>query len=117
MSNNISKYFSGIGAKRLSEVEIKPDTSNQHEFNGIAEFKNIFGKEKIKFKGKFILLSDEEDKIIDADGRLTWYDARKKHATRTEYRLYYTTNPVIENAVVGDLVIIAKTGKESLAVI
>ena len=116
MSNSLSKYFSGIAAKRLSQVEIKP-TSNQHEFNGIVEMKEIFGTEKFNFKGIFILLSDEQDKIVEADGGLTWYDAREKHATRTEYRLYYTTNDVIQNSAVGDLVIIARTSKKSLAVI
>jgi len=116
MSNSLSKYFSGIAAKRLSQVEIKP-TSNQHEFNGISEMKEIFGTEKIKFKGKFILLSDEEEKIIESDGELTWYDAREKHVTRTEYRLYYTTNEVIQNSEIGDLVIIARTSKKSLAII
>jgi hypothetical protein len=116
MSNSLSKYFSGIAAKRLSQVEIKP-TSNQHEFNGIVEMKEVFGTEKFNFKGKFILLADEQDKIIEADGGLTWYDAREKHATRTEYRLYYTSNDVIQNSAVGDLVIIARTGKKSLAVI
>lgn len=116
MSFNLSKYFSGIAAKRLSQVEIKP-TSNQHEFNGILEMKEIFGTEKFNFKGKFIFLADEEDKIIQADGDLTWYDARVRHASRTEYRLYYTTNDVIQNSSVGDLVIIARTGKKSLVVI
>lgn len=117
MANKISKYFSGIGAKRITEVEIKPATSNQHEFNGINEFKEIFGAEKKKFKGKFILLSDEEDKILNTEGNLTWYDARLNHETRTEYRLYYTANAAIENASVGDLLIIARTGIDSLAVI
>src|SRR6187399_591773 len=98
MTTSISKYFSGIGAKRLSEVEIRPSVSNQHEFNGITEIKNIFGTEKIKFEAKFIYLSDEEDKIIEEKGGLTWYDARENHATRTEYRLYYTSNAVIDNS-------------------
>jgi len=116
MANTISKYFSGIAAKRLTEVEIT-EISNQHEFNGISPLKDIFGSEKIKFTGKFILLNDEEDRIIEADGALTWYDARENHATRTEYRLYYTGNSVIENASVGDLVIIGKTGENSVALI
>lgn len=116
MPNKISKYFTGIAAKRLSEVEIT-ELSNQHEFNGIAGLKEILGTEKIKFTGKFILLNDEEDKTIEADGFLTWYDARENHSTRTEYRLYYTSNSVIKNASVDDLVIIGRTGKDSLAVI
>lgn len=116
MPISLSKYFSGIAAKRLSQVEINP-TSNQHEFNGIVEMKEIFGTEKYSFVGKFIFLSDEEDKTIEADGGLTWYDARERHATRTEYRLYYTSNDVIQNSAVGDLIIIARTGKDSVAVI
>ncbi|MGN6603023.1 MAG: type II restriction endonuclease [Ginsengibacter sp.] len=116
MSKPISSYFSGIAAKRLTEVEIT-ETSNQHEFNGIAQLKEIFGSDKIRFDGKFILFNDEEDKMVQAEGALTWYDARGNHATRTEYRLYYTENTVIENAAVGDLVIIGRTGKSSLAII
>src|SRR5882672_12803911 len=105
MSNNIGKYFAGIGAKRLSEVEIEPTTSNQHEFNGIGDFKNIFGTEKIRFRGKFIFLADNQERIIEDEGILTWYDARERHETRTEYRLYYSTNDVISESSVNDLVI------------
>ncbi len=117
MSNKISKYFSGFAAKRLSEVEIRPTTSNQHEFNGITEFREILGTEKKRFTGKFLMLSDDEEKILESEGFLTWYDARKNHAVRTEYRLYYSTNPVIQSSTVGDLVIIAKSEKEELIVI
>lgn len=117
MANNIAKYFTGIGAKRLSEVEIKPDISNQHEFNGISEFKNIFGIDKIKFRGRFIFLSDDEEKIIEDEGNLTWYDARENHETRTEYRLYYSTNDVISVASVNDLVIIGRTKPDELIVV
>lgn len=117
MSNLLSKYFSGIGAKRLSDVEVEPDVSNQHEFNGITEFRDILGKEKINFQGHFIYLTDDEEKIKEDSGFLTWYDARENHPTRTEFRLYYTTNAVIEEAVSGDLVIIGRTGKNQIAVV
>lgn len=117
MPSPLSKYFRGIGAKRLSEVEVTPDISNQHEFNGIAEFKNIFGTNRINFDGHFIYLTDDEDQIIEDSGLLTWYDARENHPTRTEYRLYYSTSPVIDISVAGDLVVIGRTGKDKLAVI
>lgn len=117
MSYNISKYFTGLGAKRLSEVEISSLVSNQHEFNGILEFKNIFGSEKIKFNTRFFLLSDHEDKIITEEGSLTWYDARENHPTRSEFRLYYSSNLIIENASAGDLILIGRTGKETAIVI
>ena len=116
MANKISNYFSGFGAKRLTDVEIKPAKSNQHEFNGITEFKEILGTEKTKFLGKFIFLSDDEDKILETEGNLTWYDARENHATRTEHRLYYTANSIIESSSVGDLIVIARSGKENLVV-
>ena len=117
MPSPLSQYFTGIGAKRLSDVEVKPDISNQHEFNGIADFKNIFGTDKINFQGHFIYLSDDEEQIIEDTGSLTWYDARENHETRTEYRLYYSTNPVIDTATTGDLVVIGRTGNNELAII
>lgn len=117
MASLLSKYFSGIGAKRLSEVEIEPTTSNQHEFNGITDFRTIFGTERISFKGHFIYLADNEERITEALGTLTWYDARENHPTRTEFRLYYSSNPVLDEAVAGDLVVIGRTGENNLVVI
>ena len=117
MSNLLSTYFSGIGAKRLSDVEIAPAISNQHEFNGIGEFKSIFGTEKINFNGRFLYLADDDNQVINDSGMLTWYDAREKHETRTEYRLYYSNNSVIGVASPGDLLVIGRTSKDELAVI
>lgn len=116
MAVKISEYFSGIGAKRLSEVEISGKISNQHEFNGIKEFKQIFGIERIKFNAKFFLLSDEANKIVTADGNLTWYDAREADPDRSEHRLYYS-NLSLENTSVGDLLIIGKTTVNTTVVI
>jgi hypothetical protein len=117
MANKLSFYFDGIAAKRISDVEIKTEASNQHEFNGINELKAILGPEKSIFKGMFLLIGDDENKIIKADGSLTWYDAREKTPNRTEYRLYYSTNEVINNANPNDLLIILKTKKQELLVL
>ena len=117
MPSPLSKYFNAIGAKRLSDVEVTPAASNQHEFNGITRFKEIFGEEKINFQGDFVYLVDDESLLIKDEGILTWYDARLNHSTRTEFRLYYSTNPVIDKAAAGDLVIIGRTGKDKLSVI
>lgn len=93
MSISLSAYFVGIGAKRISEVEIKPETSNQHEFNGITDFRYLLGSDKKEFIGKFFYFGNgEEDSIVDS-GNLTWYDARERHPKRTEYRLYYFLKP------------------------
>lgn len=113
----LHKYFTGIGAKRLTEVEVSPDVSNQHEFNGIAEFKNIFGAEKVNFEAKFLYLTDDEESIITDEGTLTWYDARENHATRTEYRLYYSGNEVISESTAGDLVVICRVSENELFII
>ncbi len=115
--NSISKIIQGIGAKRLSDVEVNPNTSNQHEFNGISKFKEIFGEDRQEFIGKFVYLGEKEDHIVEDSVKLTWYDARENHATRTEYRLYYKTNAVIGLATPGDLLIIAKTANNSLVII
>ncbi len=115
--SQLSVYFSGIGAKRLSRVEINPGASNQHEFNGIDGFRAIFGDDRITFEGTFLYLDDNPDRILAEDGSLTWYNARANHPTRTEYRLYYTTNSIISESNVDDLVVIGRTGENKLAII
>jgi len=39
---------------------------------------------------------------------LTWYDAREKHPTRTEYRLYYPEADCFSKAKPGDLLVVCK---------
>lgn len=117
MSNPLSKFFEAAGAKRLSAVETDPETSNQHEFNGVLGFKEIFGTERITFETKFLYLPDNEEGELLEPGHLTWYDARENHATRTEFRLYYSPNNPIKLAQEGDLVIIAKSTEGYLLVI
>ena len=117
MPSQLSEYFSGIGAKKLRQVEIEPNISNQHEFNGITEFRNILGNERNSFHSKFIYIADNEEDIIEDVGTLTWYDARESHPTRTEYRLYYPSNAVMDKALSGDLVLIGRTSHDTLAVI
>jgi len=117
MGYPLSKYFSGIAAKRLSAVEIDSLSSNQHEFNGIQKLREILGTEKVSFDATFLFIPDEEDKVVEDQGILTWYDARENHPSRTEYRLYYPTNAVFTAASVRDLVVIGKTGEHKLVVI
>ena len=90
----LSQYFNGIAAKTLSAVEADTAKSNQHEFNGDASLKRLFGLDKQKFPARFIYLSDNDDDPPADDGFLTWYDARENHPTRTEYRMYFPTTAV-----------------------
>ncbi len=117
MASPLSDFFVGVGVKRLSHVEVAPDSSNQHEFNGINEFRTILGSEKKKVAAKFIYISDDEEDALESTGFMTWYDAREKHISRTEYRLYYSSNEVISNAHAGDLVVVGKLVNDELAVI
>jgi len=113
----LSDYFTGIAAKHLSAVEADTKTSNQHEFDGVANFKKILGVEKRKFPALFMYFCDDEDSTITADGFLTWYDARENHPKRSEYRLYFPTTAVSEQAEANDLLIIAKRPDNSIFVI
>ncbi|GAB3231138.1 hypothetical protein J0A67_17255 [Algoriphagus aestuariicola] len=117
MSNPLSKFFVAAGAKRLSAVEAEPETSNQHEFNGVIGFRDIFGSARQTFETDFLYLPDDESQEVSASGFLTWYDARERHPTRSEYRIYYNTNGPMQLAQEGDMMIIAKTTASKLLVI
>lgn len=88
--------------KTLSAVEARPERSNQHEFNGVAELKNIFGADKREFSTVFSIRGEDISEVAKA----TWYDAREKHATRSEYRFYFQSTKVMQQAQEHDNVII-----------
>jgi hypothetical protein len=115
----LSQYFVGVAAKRLSAVEAHPERSNQHEFDGVHGLRKMLGEAhgKAKFPAKFIYLSDSDAEPLVAEGFLTWYDAREKHPTRSEYRLYFPTTPVSQCAAEGDLLLIGKRPDDSLLVV
>ena len=113
----LSKYFKGIVAKKLSQVEVNPQVSNQHEFNGINEFKSILGSGKSTYEGVFIYLADDEETILNEAGSLTWYNARENDPKRNEFRLYYSTTQIMEKANVGDFLLIGLTHDNKLAVV
>jgi hypothetical protein len=96
----LSSCFSKIANKRLSSVETNPKQSNQHEFNGSEPLKKMFGLEnKKRIPTKFIWLNDHQEGVTE-DGFISWYESRKP--PRSEYRLYYDTNPVTELMTEGD---------------
>jgi hypothetical protein len=114
----INTIFDGFGAKRLSDVEINRKVSNQHEFNGVTQFKELFGEKRIdNIPAQFLYLTDEEDETVEDTGELTWYDSRENHPTRSEYRLYYSDNDAIKSASTGDLLIIARKSEILSAIV
>lgn len=118
----LSSLFKKVAIKRLSRVETNPDISNQHELNGVKELADLFGipHSKMNIPAKFIYLSDsvEDEFAVDIDtvytdhGNVTWYDARKAHPTRTEYRLYYSSSLFLEYAQENDLMILGFDGQQ-----
>ncbi len=116
----LSEFFTGVAIKTLSAVETDPARSNQHEFNGIAGLKKLFGRASGKhtFEAKFIYLSDGDDEAVTDTGFVTWYDAREQRRPRTEHRLYFPATTVSTLADEGDLLVIARRSDDTvLAVI
>ncbi|MFW5437860.1 type II restriction endonuclease [Paenibacillus apiarius] len=103
----LSQYFEGIAIKRLSSVEVNTEVSNQHEFNGSKPLRTLFGRERISPEARFLWLAGENEGF-SCEGNLTWYDAREAHPTRSEYRLYFKSNDVMDQARIGDMLIVAK---------
>lgn len=105
---SLSAHFTGIVAKRLSAVEADPSRSNQHEFNGVAELRRLLGDVRVdRMPARFVWLGGENEGISD-DAPVTWYDARERHPTRSEWRLYFQSNAVMQAAGAGDLLVVAR---------
>ncbi|TIQ33097.1 MAG: restriction endonuclease [Mesorhizobium sp.] len=103
----LSDYFEGVAVKRLSMVETSAAGSNQHEFNSSRALRNLLGDaDRRRIPTRFIWLGAEQEGIA-ADGLLSWYDARRKHPTRTEYHLYYYANDVTDLMREGDTLFVA----------
>jgi hypothetical protein len=116
----LSEYFEAVAAKRLSAVEADTTRSHQHEFNGTDELKKVLGTgtgEKVRFKTQFLWLGKENEALSSEDEWVTWYDSRRNHPTRSEYRLYFPTTDVSELAQAGDLMLIAKRTDETVMII
>lgn len=99
--------------KTLSAVEAHPNRSNQHEFNGVVELKQIFGLAGFTRKAKFSIRGTTISEIAE----VTWYDARASHATRSEYRLYFQPNAVMSQAHEGANVIVGFDSHNELHIV
>lgn len=115
---HLSEYFIDFAVKTLSAVEADRHRSNQHEFDGVSRLRTMLGDDdKRNIPAVFIYLNDDDPEPLREEGFLSWYDARRAHPTRTEYRLYFPDTVVSDNATEGDLLIIAQRPDETLMVI
>lgn len=113
----LSQYFEAVAVKKLSAVEVNPEKSHQHEFNGSKELKKVLGTDQPKqFNAKFMWI-EEQNAALSEDGIVTWYDARVSHAIRSEYRLYFANNGVMSMASEADTLFIAKRTDGTLLII
>lgn len=114
----LSDHFSGVSAKRLSAVETRPDDSNQHEFNGSHALKKILGEEKREGQpAQFIYIGTDDNERLSVVSRVTWYDSRVNHPSRSEFRLYFTANEVMDLADEGDILIAALSRDNGLTLL
>ncbi|MDA5192796.1 type II restriction endonuclease [Govanella unica] len=103
----LSDYFEGVVVKRLSAVETTPAKSNQHEFNGSTPLRQLLGDEdRRNIPTRFVWLGGEQE-ALSVEGTVSWYDARRMHPVRTEYRLYYPGNEVTGMMQAGDVFFLA----------
>lgn len=115
---HLSEYFIDFAVKTLSAVEADRHRSNQHEFDGVSRLRVMLGDDdKRNIPAVFIYLNDDDPEPLREEGFLSWYDARRAHPTRTEYRLYFPDTVVSDNATEGDLLIIAQRPDGTLMVI
>lgn len=114
---SLADHFEGVAAKRLSAVETDPQRSNQHEFNGVGALRGLFGvDDRRDIPARFVWLGKEQEGITE-DGTISWYDARRRHPTRTEYRLYYPSNAIMNAMKAGDFFLVATLRDGSAMVI
>ena len=109
-TSSLAEHFAGAAGKYLSAVEAHPVRSNQHEFNGVTALRALLGDPPEggrTFSAGFVFLDDDMEPLV-ADSTLTWYDARAAHPTRSEHRLYYPSNPVLDAAAEGDYMVLAR---------
>lgn len=116
-SGYLSSCFEGIAEKRLSKVEANLLCSNQHEFNGDKGLRQLLGTQDGpgKFQTTFLYMSDME--VLQREGEMTWYDAREKNPSRTEWRLYFPTTDVMLKAKEKDTLIICRKTDGTLLVV
>lgn len=118
ISSVLADHFTGAASKTLSAVEASPERSNQHEFNGTSALKALFGEgARETMPARFFRFREEDETALTADGFLTWYDARERRPTRSEYRLYFPSNDVTALAKEGDVILFARRPDGSVFVI
>ena len=114
-TTELRDLFTGVGAKTISAVEASNRGNlHQHELNGVAPLKELFGLDKRRFKASFLYYGEE---TATEEGFVSWYDAREKHPTRSEYRLYYSSDLIPDRAKEGDSLFVCLKADDTVLVV
>ncbi|MFS0887096.1 type II restriction endonuclease [Aeromicrobium sp. 179-A 4D2 NHS] len=99
-------------------MEIDPTSSNQHEFQATIEMQRFLGPPvpRREIATRFVYLDDDEPPLV-CDVIVKYYDARERHPSRSEARIYYPDNKVIRVARPGDVLVFAVRPDGDAAVI
>jgi len=105
-----SSYFKAVACKRLQKIDLVAKGSHQHELQGINSLKVILGTGKRR-PVQSLWRGFDEDGLLTTEPthQLTWYDARENSPERAaEWRLYYPAGTPLDDADVGDLLVVAQ---------
>lgn len=81
------------------------------------DLRRILGSNRISDKSSVFMYLNEEEDTESTSSAVTWYDARESNPDRTEFRLYFRTNPVMDRAAEGDLLLVAKDPDDKITII
>ncbi|MFS8181500.1 type II restriction endonuclease [Pseudovibrio denitrificans] len=104
----LNDHFIGVGAKHLSAVDAERNKSNQHEIGPTKAMRDLFLGEQHQEHLQTIYIWLDDENAVSVESYTTHYDARLNHPTRSEWRLYYTSNVVTEAMREGDTLFLAK---------
>ncbi|UCQ18232.1 type II restriction endonuclease [Edwardsiella tarda] len=106
-------YLKQSCIKTLTAVETNRNASNQHEFNGVSQLKQIFGNTRVT---KNAIFSIRGMNLLCED-IITWYDARENSPDRSEFRLYFRDNDIMKQAEEGDNIIVGIDDNDKIHII
>ena len=100
--------------KRLAGVEIDPERSNQHEFNaGRLRRELDLRGDPCQGAVQFLFYKADDAEPVIVTETYTLYDARRRHPSRTEWRMYYPNRGVARHARAGDLMLLFRLDVEA----
>ncbi|HXE90413.1 MAG TPA: type II restriction endonuclease [Terriglobales bacterium] len=105
---NLGSLIAAAAYKELVNVDLPQRGSNQHEINGVQALREFFDTaETVKGPIWWHFFSDDAEPLRE-NGDFTFYDARQRHPTRTEWRLYYSGD-FLTAADEGDVLVLIRT--------